>query len=245
VGQRLRLMPLMGGTPRFFLRDHVINVAWSPDGARMAYHTNEDGDPTFIADRNGANSRQIFIHSLRPGGHAHFPTWSPDGRWIYVVAGIASALQMDLWRIPSAGGKAERLTHHNNDVEYPAPIDGRTVLYIAPDQDGSGPWLWALDAERKVTRRVSFGLEQFKSIAASADGHRLVATVANPSVNLWSVPILDRPADERDVKPFMLPTMYALAPRFGPQSMIHSRGNKLRRLSHPRRPARRQGQQRC
>ena len=220
VGNRLRLMPVIGGTPRLFLGEHVLNVAWSPDGARIVYHTNEDGDPTFIADRNGESPRRVFIHP-GPGGHAHFPTWSPDGRWIYVAAGIASALQMDLWRISSAGGPAERLTHHNNDVEYPTPIDARTVLYISPDQDGSGPWLWALDVEHKVTRRVSFGLEQFKSIAASADGRRLVATVANPSTNLWSIPILDRPAEERDVKPFPLPTANALAPRFGPGSLFY------------------------
>jgi len=220
VGNRLRLMPLMGGVPRFFLRDHVVNIAWSPDGARIVYHTNEERDPTFIADRNGENPRRIFIHP-GPGGHVHFPTWSPDGRWIYVSAGIASALQMDLWRIPVAGGPAERLTHHNNDVEYPTPIDARTVLYIAPDQDGSGPWLWVLDVERKLTRRVSFGLEQFKSIAASADGRRLVATVANPTANLWSVPILDRPAKERDVKPYPLPAVNALAPRFGPGPLFY------------------------
>jgi serine/threonine protein kinase/Tol biopolymer transport system component len=230
VGSRLRLMPLMGGTPRFFLREHVLNIAWSPDGAHIVYHTNEDGDPMFIADRNGENPRRIFIHPGR-GGHAHFPTWSPDGRWIYVSSGIASALQMDLWRIPVSGGQAERLTHHNNDVEYPTPIDVRTVLYTSPDQDGSGPWLWALDVERKVTRHVSFGLEQFKSIAASADGRRLVATVANPSANLWSVPILDRPVEERDVKPFSLPALNAIAPHFGPGALFylssHGSGNGL------------------
>ena len=225
VGSRLQLIPLIGGSSRFFLREHVLNIAWSPDGARIVYHTNEERDPTFIADRDGENPRQIFIHPGQ-GGHAHFPTWSPDGRWIYVSAGIASALQMDLWRIPVSGGKAERLTYHNNDVEYPTPIDARTVLYTSPDQDGSGPWLWALDVERKFTRRVSFGLEQFKSIAASADGRRLVATIANSSANLWIVPILDRPAEERDVKPFSLPTVNALAPRFGlgPLFYLASRG---------------------
>ena len=226
VDRRLRLMPLMGGVPRVFLREGVVNIAWSPDGARLVYHTNDDGDPMFVADRDGANTRQIFVDPVRPGGHNHFPTWSPDGRWIYFVRGIASTLEMDLWRIPSSGGEPERLTHHNSDVEYPTPIDARTVLYIAPDKRGSGPWLWALDVERKVTRRVSFGLEQYRSIAASADGRRLVATVANPSASLWSVPILDRPAEERDAKQFPLPAVSAFAPRFGAGALFYlsSRG---------------------
>jgi len=59
--RRLRLLPLIGGTPRPFLRESVRNVDWSPDGARLVYHTGEDGDPIFVADRTGANARQIFV----------------------------------------------------------------------------------------------------------------------------------------------------------------------------------------
>ena len=86
------------------------------------------------------------------------------------------------------------------------------MLYVSPGEDGSGPWLWALDVERKVSRRVSFGLEKYTSVESTADGRRLVATVGNPSASLWSVPILpDRVAEERDVKVFSLPTARALA----------------------------------
>src|SRR5438132_1853229 len=123
---------------------------------------------------------------------------------------------MDLWRIASTGGARERLTHHKSDVGYPAPIDNRTILYVARDQDGSGPWLWALDVERKITRRVSFGVEKYLSVAATSDGRRLVATVANPSASLWTAPILlDRVAEESDVKAFLLPTADSSAPQFG------------------------------
>jgi len=100
------------------------------------------------------------------------------------------------------------------------------VLYVARDANGAGPWLWALDVDRKVTRRVSFGLEKYTSVAASANGRRLVATVSNPSATLWSIPILDRLAGEGDVRPYPLPTVRALMPRFGADSLfyISSRG---------------------
>jgi len=181
--QRLRLIPLMGGIPRTFLRDHAANVAWSPDGSRLVFHTYDPGDPMFVADGDGANARQIF--SLAPGGHNHFPTWSADGRWIYFVSGPWESLDMDLWRIASAGGKPERLTHHNSDVRSVAPISANTVLYVSPQQDGSGPWLWSLDVDRKVSRRISIGLEHYTSVTASAKGRRLVATVSNPTANLF------------------------------------------------------------
>jgi hypothetical protein len=49
-----------------------------------------------------------------------------NDRWIYFVHGLAAPT--DLWRIPSTGGKPERLTQHSsaigiasfrNDVDYP------------------------------------------------------------------------------------------------------------------------------
>jgi serine/threonine protein kinase len=217
--QRLRLIPLMGGRPRAFLRDHTANVAWSPDGRRLVFHTYDPGDPMFVADGDGANAHQIF--NLGPGEHNHFPAWSTDGRWIYFVSGPWESLDMDLWRIAAAGGKPERLTHHNSDVRSVAPISSRTVLYVAPQQDGSGPWLWAIDVERKLSRCISFGLEHYISISASANHNRLVATVSNPTARLWSVPILDRLSTEADIRPFPVLNERALAPRFAANSLFY------------------------
>jgi Tol biopolymer transport system component len=89
------------------------------------------------------------------------------------------------------------------------------------DRDGSGPWLWAFDAERKAVRRVTFGLERYSSISAASGGHRLIASVANPVATLWSVPILDRLAEESDVKPYAVPAARALMPRFGGKSLFY------------------------
>jgi len=194
-------------------------MAWSPDGSRLVYHTAEPGDPVFIGDRTGADAQQIV-----KGGHNHSQTWSQDGRWIYYVHGVNETT--DLWRVAATGGEPERLTQHNTRVDFPTPIDDRSVLYAALDQDGSGPWLWALDVSSKINRRISFGLEQYTSLAASADGRRVVASVSSPAANLWSVPILDRVAEEGDVKPYPLPTARALTPRFGGNALFYlsSRG---------------------
>jgi len=219
VGMRLRMMPLTGGTPRNFLGEEAVNLAWSPDGERIVYHTFGNGDPMFVADRNGASARRIFQD--RPGLHNHFPAWSPDGRWIYFVHGTPDTKEMDLWRIDPAGGNPERLTQRNTDIAYPTPVGNRTVFYVARDEDGSGPWLWAFDLKRKDSRRASVGLEQYTSVEASADGRKLVATISNPVAGLWSVPILNRLAEEGDVKPFTVPTVRALAPRFSGSSLFY------------------------
>jgi Tol biopolymer transport system component len=219
AGMRLRLMPLTGGTLRNFLGEEAVNLAWSPDGARIVYHTFGSGDPIFVADRDGANARRIF--GDHPGVHNHFLTWSPDGRWIYFVHGTPATKEMDLWRIDPGGRNPERLTQRNTDIAYPTLAGNRTVFYVARDGDGSGPWLWSFDLKRKDSRRASFGLEQYTSVEASADGRKLVATISNPVAGLWSVPILDRLAEEHDVKPFTVLTVRALAPRFGGASLFY------------------------
>ena len=129
---------------------------------------------------------------------------------------------MDLWRVRADGEGLEQLTRRKLDVRYPTPIDERTVLYIARDADGAGPWLWAVDVDTQVSRRASVGLEQYGSVAASADGRRLVATVQDSGASLWSVPILDHPATESEAEPFAdLSTTRALAPRFGGSSLFY------------------------
>ncbi|MDL2716846.1 MAG: protein kinase [Acidobacteriota bacterium] len=211
------LVPTMGGAPRPFL-PNAVEAAWSPDHNRILYYTPDPGDPIFIADRNGGNPRQVCVE--KPGVHQHYVTWSPDGRFVYFVRGIPPD-EMDIWRIASAGGVAERLTHHNSRVAYPILLDERTLIYTAMREDGSGSGLYAMDVERRIPHAVSAGLEEYVSVGASATARRLVATVANPVRDLWRVPITDHVVDESAVSHFKLPTVRAAAPRFGAGYLLY------------------------
>jgi Tol biopolymer transport system component len=222
-GKPLLLMDLIGGTPRAFLGVGANIPAWSPDNTSLVYvyKPNRD-DPMLIADRTGANARQILPPGVLKNNN---PVWSPDGQWIYFVRGTEpqDEMNMNVWRLRSSGGSPEQLTNQHAAVNFLAPLDARTLLYVARAEDWSGPWLWALDVERKVTRRVSSGVDQYTSVSASRDGRRVVATVANPSASLWRVPLLDRPADDHDAQHYALPvpTGRALAPRFGGSSLFY------------------------
>ena len=74
-------------------------------------------------------------------------------------------------------------------MAYPVMLDPRTVIYVANDADGYGPWMYAVDVERRRPHRISIGLESYTSLAASADGTRLVTTVATPRTSLWRLPL--------------------------------------------------------
>ncbi len=204
--------PTMGGSPKLFI-DHGSNPTWSPDGKALAYYAPDPGDPIFIADRNAGNPRKIF--AAEPGVHCHFLIWSRDGRWIYFVKGTPTT-DMDIWRIPAGGGHAERISAHHAWVGYPAWLDARTLIYSATADDGSGQWLYAMDVEHRIPHRVSSGIaEQYLSVAVDeVQPHHLVATVANPTAGLWTVPIANDVQPESAVKPIQAANTRALSPRY-------------------------------
>jgi len=72
-------------------------------------------------------------------------------------------------------------------------------------------------------------------VSASRDGRRVVATAANPTANLWRVPLLDRLVEDADVKHDALPTSRAFSPRFGGSSLFYlsgeGAGDRLLRFS--------------
>ena len=202
------LVPTMGGALNPFLTGKALQASWSPDGNRLVYFNGDPGDPIFVADRNGGNPRRIFVD--KPGIHCHFPTWSPDGQFIYFVRGTPWTKDLDIWRVPSAGGQSERITNQQSVLAYPTLLDARTLLYVGASENGLG--LWSVDVERRIPHRVSFGLEEYLSVSASADGRRLAATVGAISRNLWTVPISARVLDESSVARFAIPAVRAAAP---------------------------------
>jgi Tol biopolymer transport system component len=182
-------VPVLGGQPRPYL-EGAAEFDWSGDGARLVYHTPGAGDPMYVRDSPSSQAREIF--AAPPGLHSHFPVWSPDQAFVYFVQGSVPD-RMDIWRIRPAGGTApERITNHDSLVSHPVFLDARTLLYLAREPDGTGPWLYSIDVERRVPRRVNSGLARYASLACSADGRRLVATLASPKSTLWRLPVSGR-----------------------------------------------------
>jgi Tol biopolymer transport system component len=221
AGERSMFIPVGGGSPQPFLRPRTGAVAWSPDGSRLAYFENADGDPLFVSDRTGGDEREIFPAG-GAGMHTHNPAWSPDGRWIYFVHGpsVASSFQMDIWRVRPTGESPEQLTHLKT-VMFVAPLDQRTIAFIARAPDQTGPWLWLLDVATGSIHRVLTGLDQYLSVSAARDGRHLVTTVANPITRLAQIAIGGGVAAVSAVEPYAEVPGSARAPRFGRSTLLY------------------------
>src|SRR5262249_20823581 len=183
------LVPTMGGAPRPFLSD-AAEAVWSPSGSQVLYHTADPGDPTFVADRRGGDPRPIFVSAS--GIHNPFPAWSPDGRLVYLVKGIPFK-DMDVWRVPSAGGVPERVTRHHFGVAYPTLLDERTLIFIGARED-SGLGLYAMDLDRRGEHLVSSRPEHYRAVAAHADGRRAAGPGDDPPRPPSQGPLSARPA---------------------------------------------------
>jgi Tol biopolymer transport system component len=211
-------VPTLGGEPRPYL-EGVAEFDWSHDGSRLAYHTPGPGDPLFVSD-GSVRLEDMPIFTAPAGLHSHFPLWATDAAFLYFVQGGLPD-KLDIWRIRPGGGNPERITSQVASVTYPVLLDRRTLMYLASDPDGSGPWLYSVDVERRIPHRLTSGLERYTSLAASADGRRLVVTRATPTGTLWRLRIADSPAVASEADRIPLTTGTGFSPRLGPNYLLY------------------------
>jgi Tol biopolymer transport system component len=210
-------VPVAGGPLRPYLKE-AGEFDWSHDGSKLVYHTTAPGDPLFVRESGKSGDRRIYVAAA--GVHCHFPLWSPDDAFIYFARGVPPD-DWDIWRIRPSGLGLERITALNARVTYPMMLDRRTLLYLATDADGSGPWMYSVDVEQRRPHRISSGLESYSSLAASADGARLITTIANPRTSVWRTSVNK---DSAAAAPTSNPSLIfanGVSPRFGKDSLFY------------------------
>jgi Tol biopolymer transport system component len=210
-------IPTLGGQARLYL-EGAAEFDWSLDGSRLTYHTAASGDPLFVSD-GAPHPQGPPIFTAPAGLHSHFPLWAPDNRFIYYVYGSLPD-KLDIWRIKPTGGMPERITSHNGRVSYPVLLNRRTLMYLAGDPDGSGPWLYSMDVERRISHRLTFGPDRYTSLAAATGGRRLVVTRASSKRTLWRLRINDSGAEVSPPDRISLTPASAFSPRLGPDYLI-------------------------
>jgi Tol biopolymer transport system component len=210
-------IPTLGGQARLYL-EGAAELDWSLDGSRLTYHPAASGDPLFVSDGT-PHPQGPPIFTAPAGLHSHFPLWAPDNEFIYFVHG-ALPDKLDIWRIKPAGGTPERITSHNGRVSHPVLLNRRTLIYLAGDPDGSGPWLYSMDVEHRIPHRLTFGPDRYTSLAAAADCKRLVVTRASPKRTLWRLRIGDSRGELPPPDRITLTPATAFSPQLGRDYLI-------------------------
>ncbi len=98
---------------------------WSPDGRRIAFDAQSADGHTdiWLIDADGGAPHQL----TRDVGDENMPTWSRDGQWVYFSADQGKG--RDVWRVPSAGGPYQRMTHGGSSLFACESPDGKYLIY--------------------------------------------------------------------------------------------------------------------
>jgi len=92
----------------------------------------------------------------RNGEIASYPTWSPDGDWIAYASDEGGT--MDIWKRPTAGGRAMQLTYDTGNESQPAwSPDGRNIAYRKEGEGGGICLVPAEGGDKSPTTLTAFG----------------------------------------------------------------------------------------
>lgn len=126
---------------------------WSPDGQRIAFASNRDGDSEiFIMDEGTRNIRQLTHNRCYDGR----PRWSPDGKWILYETDCEGG-DWDLYLIDADGRNPRPVTVNATHDYAPAwSPDGRWIAY-AGNADGDYE-IYLITPEGKHPQRLTWNV---------------------------------------------------------------------------------------
>ncbi|MBC8496704.1 MAG: PD40 domain-containing protein [Chloroflexi bacterium] len=151
---------------------HDITPALSPDGHRLAFASNRDGD------------WQIYVWDLENGGITHLtdtpgykasPSWSPDGLWLAYERYFDNNLEIYIQQA-ELGAEPIRLTSDLAADFSPAwSPGGRQIAFISTSSGREGVWLADLDksGEDRIVPLEHVGEARAANPAWSPDGRYL------------------------------------------------------------------------
>ena len=186
--------------------------SWSPDGKRIAFHSNREGRfnyDIYVMDADGGN-----LQILTDNRHNDMcSSWSPDGKRIVFSSAREGHVEDkfgitdEIYVMDADGGNQQRLTdNRNNDWDPVWSPDGKQIAFAA-DRKGDGAKfdIYVMDADggnqQKLTnnrgwdnspswsphgRRIAFTSERegnYDIYVMDADGSNLQNLTNNPDID--------------------------------------------------------------
>lgn len=191
------VIPAIGGTARKLAdtQAFVGGLDWSPDGDYLAF-----SQPTSWGGRH-----QIHLLAVRTGEvrvltdpptekeHDQLPRFSPDGKQIAFLRG-ATFDSRDIYRVPTAGGDAVRVTPALLGVHGLDWLPGTDELILAATTGGSmRSELWRLSVSDRHMVRLRTAADWCASPTVASQGCGLVYEIATCETK---INVIDRATEE-------------------------------------------------
>jgi Tol biopolymer transport system component len=152
--------------------------AWSPDGANIAYASN---DGIYAISAEGGQPRRITEIGTQPA-------WSPASD------SIVFASESRLMRAPSRGGQPAYLTEPNNPPgKHDSPVwsnDGKHILFIS--RENAGDTIWSIGLADRALQKIPLPQGHYFSAVYSHDSKGIFySEQTTDGLNHISIMLLD------------------------------------------------------
>lgn len=140
------------------------NHVWSPDGARLVFVSNRDGDnEIYTMGVDGTGLQRLTDNTIDDS----YPCWSPDGTrvvFVTVIGGVGARL----FTVNADGSGLAQLSDEPADQPEWSP-DGTKIAYV------SGSAIWVANADGSTPTNLTSG-SSGSAPSWSPDGARIVFT---------------------------------------------------------------------
>jgi tricorn protease len=207
---KLYTVSIDGGMERNAGADMGVNACYSPDGKKIAI--NRKGQVYWRKYYRGAMNTDVTVMDIAAkkftdltadfDGIDSWPMWSTDG-FIYFVSDREGNGLTNIWRVPEAGGKADRVTSFKaGDVRFPAiSADGKVIVF---EHDFG---VWKLDvASRKaapikldIAAETQENLAEVRDFNSQADDYDVAPSGRRIAFSIHGE-IFTAPTDEGDLR---------------------------------------------
>jgi len=153
-----------GVVTRFTDEPGVIgDVAWSPDGKRIAYIWSNNSPQVIKIKSLAGNTVETFLDSDPLFKGRGGLDWTPDGRSV-IYSRLDPQTQWDLWVLPLDGDRAPRAYLNTRFVEVGGRVsrDGRWIAYLSNESDRLEAYVQSFPVpggKYQVTNGGAFGVD--------------------------------------------------------------------------------------
>ncbi len=180
-------------TDSAWVNDRFSDLGWLADGRTFWFESEESGyGHLYAKPLDGAARRLERVESMAPGDYeSSDPVLSADGRWIYFLSNAGDAAASDVYRVPSAGGPPQRITHLAGVDAFLLAHDGARLLlthsssYLPPQlalarADGVGPVRELTDTRTPAYRALQWIEPEFVQVPSTHFAGSIPAKVYRP-----------------------------------------------------------------
>lgn len=173
----------VAGSVRLIVSDlnaAMIDPAWSPSGAWIAFASNKTGNFNIWQIRpDGTGLTQVTTGS----GMNHQPAWSPDNMKIAFVSNRTGSRA--IWVVNGDGSGLRRVTNLSGQESHPSFSPDGTQLVFA-ESDGSQSNLWIINADGAGLRQLTTGAFRDRDPVWSTRGIAFASDRSGPYA-IWMV----------------------------------------------------------